>query len=522
MEDKIMMSRLENLEEELVRQNLKQDERFEELKMLILMMKSPEVKEQSKVPNTGEFVYPVDEWDAKPSKRDRQSIASIFTSDPPYTPAPEKMKTSNAKELKVPIFIKDYMNVQDVNNGSMNSNLIQEIVIQESAKFSTISLKTIKLSTEKLQLFRTENPVGASKLKLAYFFNVSAMETIYNKQVTLKSNMLDNYENPSRFYGCTDDVFLTLLCDTVRPVSAEDHLIKLMSVIQHDYIDEDFQLKNFHKGPLTKAMNQLTKLQIYDSFIRYNATARDLKVLIQPGYGKDDNPKMTKVILSFFGSLAKKITLGIGEERLKKMATDEVFTEISKYLAKLSNQAHELEINENTDNACPNISSVFAKTKQKKFENSQRPINSLKVLEDDAEETKVKKFVDIEEEDRPVPDLVMDSDSDDDDFDEEFKIMMQSKSGYSGKDANNKDTSKLPCYKMLHENLCELGAKCPYQHNKDFLNKYATQMLEKWKKCPHLKSDSHFNNKVRQQFTSTTGGLRILQRENNLPAGDHT
>ena len=312
MEDKTMMSRLENLEEELVRQNLKADERFEELKMLILMMKSPEVKEKSKVPNTGEFVYPVDEWDAKPSKRDRQSIASIFTSDPPFTPAPEiKLKANNAKDMKVPVFIKDYMSGQDTNNGNINSNLIQEIVITESTKFSTISLKTIKLSTEKLQLYRTENPVGASKLKLAYFFNVNAMETIYNKQVTLKSNMLENYENPSRFYGCNDDVFLTLLCDTVRPVSAEDHLIKLMSVIQHDYIDEDFQLRNFHKGPLTKAMNQRTKLQIYDSFVRYNATARDLKVLIQPGYRKDDNPKMTKVILSFFGSLAKKITLGL-------------------------------------------------------------------------------------------------------------------------------------------------------------------------------------------------------------------
>ena len=110
-----------------------------------------------------------------------------------------------------------------------------------------------------------------------------------------------------------------------------------------------------------------------------------------------------------------------------------------------------------------------------------------------------------------------------DDFDEEFRLMMPSKAGPNGKDIVNRDTSKLPCYKMLHDNTCELGAKCPYQHNKEFLTKYASQMLEKWKKCPHLKSDSpHFNNKVRQQFTSTTGGLRILQRENNLPAGDHT
>ena len=476
--------RFEAIESEMRKQSLKAEERFEELKMLFFMMKSNEEKskemsEKTKAPLTGDFVYPTDDCDARPSKRDRQSIASIFTSDPPYTPAPEKMKTSNAKELKVPIFIKDYMNVQDVNNGSMNSNLIQEIVIQESAKFSTISLKTIKLSTEKLQLFRTENPVGASKLKLAYFFNVNAMETIYNKQVTLKSSMLDNYENPSRFYGCNDDVFLTLLCDTVRPVSAEDHLIKLMSVIQHDYIDEDFQLRNFHKGPLTKAMNQLTKLQIYDSFVRYNATARDLKVLIQPGYGKDDNPKMTKVILSFFGTLAKKITLGIGEEKLKKMATDEVFTEISKYLAKLSNQAHELEINENTDNACPNIQTVFAKTKQKKFENSQRPVGSLRMLKEDEDEIKIKKIADTDDNEQPVPDLVMESDDEYDNFEEEFRLMMPSKSGHNGKDIINKDTSKLPCYKMLHENSCELGLKCPYNHSKDFLSKYANQMLAK-------------------------------------------
>ena len=106
--------RFEAIESEMRKQSLKAEERFEELKMMFLMMKSNEEKskemsEKTKAPNPGDFVYPADDWDARPSKRDRQSIASIFTSDPPYTPAPEKMKTSNAKELKVPIFIKDYM-----------------------------------------------------------------------------------------------------------------------------------------------------------------------------------------------------------------------------------------------------------------------------------------------------------------------------------------------------------------------------------------------------------------------------
>ena len=385
MEESIK-SRFENLEQQNVKRDERFDEKIDELKNLIMMvaMKIP-TKEEPYIEQSYKFIDEDDKVFERPkaSKRDRQSIASIFTSDPPYTPASE---VKVRKDSKMPQFLKDYKNnVTDTQENAAKSNLVTEILIPESAKFTTVSLKTIKLATEKIQLYRTENPVGAAKLRLAYFFNITAMETIYNKQITLKNNIIDNYENPTRFYACNDDTFLALLCDTVRPVSAEDHLLKLFTVIQPDYIDEEFQLKNFHKGPLTKAMNQVNKLQIYDSFIKYNATPRDLKVLIQQGWGKDENPKMTKVILAFFGSLTKKITLGIGEEKLKKLSTDEVYEEIVKYLAKLGAQAHDLEINENTDNACPNVMAVFAKSKAKKFENSQRVSNSLRLIDEENE-----------------------------------------------------------------------------------------------------------------------------------------
>jgi len=250
------------IEEAMKKHTAKIDEKLE--MVLTKMMVSTR-----KLEKTEEEVYNFSDDEIstkfKPSRRDRQSIASIFTSNPPFTPASE---TKVKKDLKMPQFLKDYnKNITDGNENAANSNLVTEILIPESAKYTTVSLKTIKLATEKLQLYRTENPVGASKLRLAYFFNITAMETIYNKQITLKNNILENYENPTRFYACNDDVFLAFLCDTVRPVSAEDHLLKLFTVIQPDYIDEEFQLKNFHKGPLTKAMNQINKLQTYDAFI---------------------------------------------------------------------------------------------------------------------------------------------------------------------------------------------------------------------------------------------------------------
>ena len=196
-----------------------------------------------------------DNRDIRPSRRDRQSIASIFTSEP-FTPMVMEKERRNKEDFQKPDFLKDYIKVKQ-RLEQQNSNLIQEIIISENMKYSTVSLRTIKYATEKIQLHRTENPIGASNLKLAYFFNMSAMEYIFNKQLAKRTNILQHFENPTRFYAAEDDIFLSLLCDAVRPVSAEDHLVKLLSVIQLDYIDEVFQLKNFHKGPLAKAMTQL-------------------------------------------------------------------------------------------------------------------------------------------------------------------------------------------------------------------------------------------------------------------------
>ena len=511
--DKEIQIRIEAMEEDFVKYNLNAetrfnniDDKFDDLKKLIIMGMKSEQKEEE---FTDKVFNHSDEDVAakmKPSKRDRQSIASIFTSNPPFTPAPE---TKLRKDLKTPQFLKDYVsNITSATEIKSNSSLVSEILIPESAKFTTISLKTIKLATEKLQLYRTENPIGASKLRLAYFFNITAMETIFNKQITLKNNVMDNFENPTRFYACDDDLFLAFLCDTVRPVSAEDHLLKLFTVIQPDYIDEDFQLKNFHKGPLSKAMNQITKLQTYDSFIRYNATARDLKVLIQPGWGKDDNPKMTKVILSFFGSLSKKITLGIGEEKLKKLTTDEVYEEIVKYIAKLGGQAHDLEINENTDNACPNVMAVFAKSKVKKFENAQRVTNSLRIIDDDTGEEKDEVCeVNFEESlQKPFRDLKQVGEEDDD-LEEALMYMNQSPA---------QDSSKLPCYKTLHGEICDLKDKCPYSHSKEVLHKYAVSMYNKWKKCPYIHDSSHPPSKPAPKFFGQDNQRTTFMSRGNL------
>ena len=198
----------------------------------------------------------------KPSRRDRESIASFYTSEA-VTHFSASLKTIDKEKTK-PDFILEYEKIKSNDEATASgSNLIAEVTIPESSKFNSVTLKTIKLATDKLQLLRTENPTGAKKLKLAYFFSQTAMDSIYNKQISIKGNALLIYENPARLYLAEDDVFLKLLCDTIRPVSAEDHLSKLLQVIQLDYINEEFQFKEFHKKHLPKAMHQLNKLKVF-------------------------------------------------------------------------------------------------------------------------------------------------------------------------------------------------------------------------------------------------------------------
>jgi len=137
MEDSVR-SRLENLEQQNVKRDERFDEKIDELKNLIMMvaMKIP-TKEEPYIEQSYKFNDEDDKVFERPkaSKRDRQSIASIFTSDPPFTPASE---TKVKKDLKMPQFLKDYnKNITDGNENAANSNLVTEILIPESAKYTT-------------------------------------------------------------------------------------------------------------------------------------------------------------------------------------------------------------------------------------------------------------------------------------------------------------------------------------------------------------------------------------------------
>ena len=87
MEESIK-SRFENLEQQNVKRDERFDEKIDELKNLIMMvaMKIP-TKEEPYTEQSYKFIDEDDKVFERPkaSKRDRQSIASIFTSDPPFT-----------------------------------------------------------------------------------------------------------------------------------------------------------------------------------------------------------------------------------------------------------------------------------------------------------------------------------------------------------------------------------------------------------------------------------------------------
>ena len=473
-----------------------------------------------------------DEVQYKPSRRDRESISSFYTNEP-VTPAATSLKIiDKEKATSKPDFILEYEKTKSTEEAiASGSNLITEITISENAKYNTVTLKTIKLATDKLQLLRTENPAGARKLKLAYFFSQSAMDTIYNKQISIKGNILQIYENPARLYLAEDDVFLKLLCDTIRPVSAEDHLSKLLQVVQLDYINEEFQFKDFHKKHLPKAMHQLNKLKVFDTFIRYMASPSDLNMLILNGYGKDKAPQMTRVILAFFGTLTERLIMGINEEKLKKMTTPtEVFTSIHKYLTKLANQAHEYELDENASNTCPNILSAFSKLKKKGFENANRETyHSLKVINE--HDMSLQKHHDpyvLDNED--TPDLIAESEDEDDQSDEleeqEALMLVSPKEAHK---SVKKDPKAMPCYKIIFGQACDDGINCKYSHNKELLTKYVTATMDKWSKSPYAtaaiapkqQDRRPFGHPNQEKFLSTKHNLRILQRDEELPVGNH-
>jgi hypothetical protein len=186
-------------------------------------------------------------------------------------------------------------------------------------------------------------------------------------------------------------------------------------------------------------------------------------------------------------------------------------------LAKLGAQAHDLEINENTDNACPNVMAVFAKAKAKKFENTQRVSNSLRVIEEENEvdpEVPLQKVLRDLNEEEP-------EDYSTGEDDEELKFMNQT----PGKPTQ--DMKKMPCYKILHGENCELNDKCPYSHDKELLQKYATNMYNKWKKCAYVNHSMAQQKPVNQESGQrksfmSRGNLRILQRESDdFPTHDH-
>ena len=502
--------------------------------------RTPAVNEEIRIPLNTEMksfmpkYNEEEELPYKPSRRDRESIASFYTSEA-VTPISASLKIIDKEKTK-PDFILEYEKIKSNDEATASgSNLIAEVTIPESSKFNSVTLKTIKLATDKLQLLRTENPTGAKKLKLAYFFSQTAMDSIYNKQISIKGNALLIYENPARLYLAEDDVFLKLLCDTIRPVSAEDHLSKLLQVIQLDYINEEFQFKDFHKKHLPKAMHQLNKLKVFDTFIRYMASPSDLNMLILNGYGKEKAPQMTRVILAFFGTLQERIIMGINEEKLKKMTTPtEVFTAIHKYLTKLANQAHEYELDENASNTCPNVLSAFAKLKKKSFENADRQnFHSLKYMGDDARSLPVKNPLDNHDmpTDEDTPDLIAEFDDEDnhiDELEEEDTLMF-----VNPKDVHNKaqkDTKSMPCYKTIFGKTCEDGSNCKYSHNRELLTKYVSASMDKWSKSPYATTTTNahkhqdrrpFGHPNQEKYLSTKGNLRILQRNEDLPVGNH-
>lgn len=548
MQTPIVKGRMDLVEEELINMNLrfidmnerfdkKMDEAFDKVfKLLQNLPQTPNLEERKNtIMNTEMKSIMEEEVEYKPSKRDRESISSLFTTEP-ITPVVEniKQKQKDAQENNKPDFIADYEKSKSTIDSSLNSNnLIQEIVINESSKYNSVSLKTIKLATDKLQLMRTENPQGAKKLKLAYFFSQTSMDQIYNKQIAIKGSILQVYENPTRLYLADDDVFLKLLCDTIRPVSAEDHLSKLLQVIQLDYINAEFEFKDFHKQHLPKAMHQLNKLKVFDSFIRYMASTSDLNMLILNGYGKEKAPQMTRVILAFFGTLQDRLIMGITEEKLKKMQSPtEVFTAIHKYLTKLANQAHEYELDENAANTCPNILSAFSKLKKKSYENvSRERFNKLKLMdEDDNRYSHAKKTLSFEDDNPPDDDAeeeeyINDVTNSTDDSDEEALMFVQQ----SNKEhIKRTDTSSMPmpCYKILFGKVCEDGNKCKYSHDKAVLTKHVSASLEKWSRSPFASSkqvDRPSGHPNQDKFLATRGHLKLLSREqfDVLPSGDH-
>ena len=530
----LQKTRMDLVEEEVISLSVRVDEIINMLKNQLRPNgenSTPEVSKAGGItpPNTEMRAFLDLEVPYKPSKRDRESISGFFTTEP-FTPAPTENighNRDNVKEHQKPDFILEFEKFEKT-TGTIGNNLITEIVVNETSKYITVSLKTIKLATDKLQLLRTENPQGAKKLKLAYFFNQASMDMVYNKQIAIKGSCLQIFENPTRLYLAEDDVFLKLLCDTVRPVSADDHLLKLLQVVQLDYITDEFEFKGFHRRHLPKAMHQLNKLRVFDSFIRYMASPSDLSMLILNGYGKDKAPQMTRVILAFFGTLTERLTVGIGEEKLKKMnSPGEVFNAIHKYLTKLANQAHEYELDENASNTCPNIMNAFSKLKKKSYENTTRPYPSLKKLVPTTT-TEAKALEDEEGIKQELSDEYNDSDIDNQSLDSSDDLMFLQRPNVSTKQKLN--TKDMPCYKIIFGKICEEGSNCKYSHDRDVLTKHVSASLEKWSKSPFATTKSNtqhadrpYGHHNQQKFLATKGNVKIMQREQSedLPRGSH-
>jgi hypothetical protein len=70
------------------------------------------------------------------------------------------------------------------------------------------------------------------------------------------------------------------------------------------------------------------------------------------------------------------------------------------------------------------------------------------------------------------------------------------------------DMNKMPCFKTLHGESCELKDKCPYSHDKELLQKYATNMYNKWRKCAYVNHSMAQQKPVYSGIWSSKGTRR--------------
>ena len=414
----------------------------------------------------------------------------------------------------------------------VNQVLVMEKEVSEEKKFKYMSLQLFQKSIELLDEYKNTHE-GYRNLKLVHLYSRELLVRMYeyNKSNRLKS--VAKIHNSNSMFTLSDKAVVKVVCDYMRPKTKEDYIKKLYSNLKLDHTKMVYTVKDYHKY-LYAAYNKMwMDIDVYDRFLRLDATVEQLALLPQYEWGASTTYGAYKVFLAATGDHESNIKQLVTEEVLKKKdLTRKHFFKLMKDLNKeMSDKARDLGLVHNKLELESKPADILKKvvTRSAQTQSGSKPEvktdivkkkpfipfkkkATLNVMDDDEDGSKSEASQDKDDEESVIGDVFSDIEQQLE-YEETLRMERLSMKGelnyikHPGPNGPGKfsaltknqpgmvtrkqeltpaEKSKLVCFEMKKTGQCTKGSACLYNHNTETVRKAVEEDFKKLADNPFL------------------------------------